>query len=226
MALSETPTSPYDGSLSDALKEEKVEVLRMVAESGREGYEIYDQARAQLQETEEATAERIDSSSRFAPVSLLRSIAGRHTEHLRTAMEAIKSLREAEGLYNEASVRSNTGFMDAALADRSGQMLFDENLERFSSQTREAEFNTRPYDLRARQSVGGGSSGRGSTSGFAQGPAQVPLGLLSEFSGVDLGPKVVYSTPGTKKSTSQGSFRHFSTEPAKKVSRTLKSIRR
>lgn len=225
MALSETPTSPYDGSLSASLKEEKIEVLRMVAESGREGYEIYDQARTQLQETEEGTAGRIDNSSRFAPVSLLKSIAGRHTEHLRSAMDAIKSLREAEGIYNEASIQANTGFMDAALADRSGQLQFGENLNRFDSQTREAEFNTRPYDLRARQSVGG-SSGRSNASGFTNQGAQVPLGLLSEFSGTDLGPKVVYTTPGTKKSTSQGSFRHFASSPSKKVSRTLKSIRR
>lgn len=189
MALSETPDNPFAGDdQANNIKAEKVEVLRMLAEHGTKGYEIYDEARTALQSHEEAVAGKIDSG-RYAPTALLKSIAGRHTQSLRTAIEAVKNLRAAEGDYF-GSLSSSTGtFMDSAAADRSGDALFQENLQTFLSRGRELDSETRPYDLRARpheyypsrSGRGGGGGG-----GFSSGPTTVPLGLLSEFTGADL----------------------------------------
>lgn len=181
--LSETPTNPFsDGSLQSSIREEKVKVLRMIAEKGTEGYAIYDQARQNLQRVKGATSETIGGGDRSAPVSLLKSIAGRHTQHLDTAMRAVGDLRAAEQAYYSSATQANAGFMDAALNDQSGTLLHQEGVSLLDSRGREAESNTRPYDLRARRPVdlsGGGSGGSG--SGFVNsgsGRTTIPLGLL------------------------------------------------
>lgn len=191
MALSETPSNPFaTGEVEGNIREEKIEVLRMLAEHGTRGYKIYDDARTSLAAQEELTTDRIDSGrTRFAPVALLQGLADRHNAVLRGAMNAVQNLRRAEeGFFGE--VTSSAGeVMDMAIADRSGARQYDQDLESFLSRGRELESNTRPYDLRARrpERTGGGGGGRGSGSGFVNNrPVTIPLDLLNRFSGVDL----------------------------------------
>ncbi|MCP5022376.1 MAG: hypothetical protein GY930_11445 [bacterium] len=183
--MDETPSSPHVGQ-QESIREEKIRVLELIAEHGQAGYAIYDQARENLQQVEADTGAKI---SRHAPVSLLKSLAGRHNEHLNATMQAIQQLRAAEGARNQ-SLSSATGtYMEAAAVDRSGAGQFAADLERFESQTREAEFNTRPYDMRARASSGGGGGGGGGGySPFAGNTnTTLPLGLLNEYTPMNAG---------------------------------------
>ena len=193
MALSETPQNPFAGDdLANNIRAEKVQVLEMIAKHGTEGYRIYDDARKSMQGHEEATTGRIDSG-RFAPVSVLKSLAGRHNQALDAAIGAIADLRASEGEFFDDLSRGTGRVMDMALEDRSGQLLFDERKELFESRTRELEANLRPYDLRARRPESSGSGGgrggggrRGRGGGGSAGSTTLPLGLLSQYTGVEL----------------------------------------
>ncbi len=182
--MDETPSSPHGGQ-KESIRQERIKVLELIAKHGQAGYAIYDQARENLQQVEAETGAKI---SRHAPVALLKSLAGRHTEHLDATMQAIQQLRVAEGARNQ-SLSSATGtYMEAAATDQSGAGQFAEDLERFQSQTREAEYDIRPYDMRARASSGGGGGGSGGFDPLAGTTSStLPLGLLNEYTPMNVG---------------------------------------